>query len=135
MYQNIMIPVSFDDDRDVDSAIEVARQLSSPGARVTFFHVIEHLPTYVADQIPTDVWQNRHAQARKRVADFADTVDGAQGIVMDGPPGRTITGWASDHGADLIVIASHRPQISDIFLGSTAAWVVRHADCAVHVIR
>ncbi|MEO0359386.1 MAG: universal stress protein, partial [Pseudomonadota bacterium] len=49
--------------------------------------------------------------------------------------GRTITDWARDKGADLIVIASHRPTMSDIFLGSTAAWVVRHADCPVHVIR
>ena len=135
MYQNIMIPVAFDEDRDLARATQVAKALAAPGARITFFHVTESFPTYVADYLPPEAWQERRIAAKARVADLADTVAGAEGIVVDGTSGRTITGWASDNGADLIVIASHRPQMSDIFLGSTAAWVVRHADCCVHVIR
>ncbi len=135
MYENIMIPVSLDEDRDIQQATAVAKKLASPGARITFFHVTEGLPTYVADYIPPDVAENRRETMREKLADLAASVEGAHGIVVDGTSGRTITDWARDKGADLIVIASHRPQISDIFLGSTAAWVVRHADCAVHVIR
>jgi nucleotide-binding universal stress UspA family protein len=33
------------------------------------------------------------------------------------------------------VIASHRPGMADLLIGSTAAQVVRHAPCAVHVLR
>ena len=36
----------------------------------------------------------------------------------------------------LAVLTEERvPGFEDIFLGSTADWVVRHAKCAVHVIR
>ena len=55
--------------------------------------------------------------------------------VVVGHPGRTITDYADENGIDCIVIASHQPGLQDYFLGSTAARVVRHAHCAVHVLR
>jgi universal stress protein G len=42
---------------------------------------------------------------------------------------------ARDCGADLIVVASHQPGLSDYLLGSTAAKIVRHAKISVLVIR
>ncbi|WP_245271088.1 universal stress protein [Hoeflea phototrophica] len=50
-------------------------------------------------------------------------------------PGSTIVEYAAAHEIDCIIIASHRPGLQDCFLGSTASRVVRHAKCAVHVIR
>jgi nucleotide-binding universal stress UspA family protein len=135
MYSNIVIPVSFEEGRDISKASEVAKALAAPDARITFIHITESVPTYVADFIPPDAWEARKAEAQRRINDLAEAVDGATGIVVDGYSGRTITDWSKEHGADLIVIASHQPQMSDIFLGSTAAWVVRHAECPVHVIR
>ena len=41
----------------------------------------------------------------------------------------------AEASADAIVIASHRPDLSDYLLGSTAARVVRHAQCTVLVLR
>ena len=38
-------------------------------------------------------------------------------------------------GADLIVMASHRPELKDYLLGPNAARVVRHAECSVMVVR
>lgn len=135
MYSNILIPVSFDENRDVNGAINVAKALSSDGTRITFMHVIESMPTYVADFIPPEAWQERREAAKEKVLGLAETVNNAHGIVIDGTSGRTITSWATDNGVDLIVIPSHRPQVSDVILGSTAAWVVRHANCCVHVVR
>ena len=43
------------------------------------------------------------------------------------------TEWETD--TDCVVIASHRPGLQDYLLGSTAARVVRHAACSVHVLR
>ena len=37
--------------------------------------------------------------------------------------------------ADLIIIGSHRPTMSDFLLGPNAARVVRHAECSVLVVR
>ena len=49
--------------------------------------------------------------------------------------GRAITEHAKENAIDCIVVASHRPGLQDIFIGSTADWVVRHAPCSVHVVR
>ena len=37
--------------------------------------------------------------------------------------------------ADLIIIGSHRPTMSDFLLGPNASRVVRHAECSVLVVR
>jgi nucleotide-binding universal stress UspA family protein len=47
----------------------------------------------------------------------------------------TILKVAKERNVDLIIIASHRPGFQDYFLGSTAAKVVRHANCSVLVVR
>jgi len=66
---------------------------------------------------------------------LAAKMEGARGVVVDGHSGRTILDYAADAGSDLIVIASHRPGMGDLLMGSTATQVVRHAKCAVHVLR
>ena len=48
---------------------------------------------------------------------------------------RAIIDYALAHSFDCIVIGSHKPGLSDYLIGSTAARVVRHASCAVHVHR
>ena len=135
MYSNILIPVSLDEGRDVESAMEVAKKLSSKDAQLTFLHVVEAMPTYVADFIPPDALHDRREASKKMVMKLAEKVEKGHGIVIDGTSGRTITQWADEHDIDLIVIPSHTPVMSDVFLGSTAAWVVRHAKCCVHVVR
>ncbi|WP_299150764.1 universal stress protein [uncultured Tateyamaria sp.] len=135
MYKNILIPVAFEEERDVAGAMEVAARLSGPDAHTTFLHVMEQLPVYAAEYMPADMLAGTRSRAKERLSDLADKVPGGRMAVIDGPTGRSITEWASDNSADLIVIPSHRPVFSDILLGSTAAWVVRHAQCAVHVIR
>ena len=42
---------------------------------------------------------------------------------------------AEDWGADLVVVGSHRPVMSDYLLGSNAKTIVRHAQCSVLVVR
>ena len=42
---------------------------------------------------------------------------------------------ARDTGTELIVMASHRPEMKDYLIGSNAARVVRHATCSVLVVR
>jgi universal stress protein F len=42
---------------------------------------------------------------------------------------------ATEWRADLIVVGSHRPVMSDYLLGSNAKTIVRHAQCSVLVVR
>lgn len=136
MASNIAIPVSFEESPvEVARAIEVAQKLASQNARITFIHIVEEIPKYLADHMPPEASLAREFEVRRRIDGFAERVGDAEVLLIDGMSGKTITDWASDKGADLIVMASHRAQMPDDILGSTAAWVVRHADCPVHVIR
>ena len=55
--------------------------------------------------------------------------------IIEGHSARTILDFAEENAIDCIVMGSHKPGLADYFLGSTAARVVRHANCAVHVHR
>jgi len=42
---------------------------------------------------------------------------------------------AHEQRADLIVMASHRPELKDYLIGPNAAYVAQHAFCSVLVLR
>lgn len=135
MYNNILVPISFDEDRDAKGAIEVAQALGGADARITLLHVMEEIPAYAISYMPTDYIAASRKAVQAELDDMADRLPDAQGVVVAGHSGRTILEWAEKHRVDCIVIASHRPGMQDLFLGSTAHQVVRHATCAVHVLR
>ncbi|WP_299730422.1 universal stress protein [uncultured Tateyamaria sp.] len=135
MYSNILIPVAFDSEKDLSGAIDIAKRIAADGASITFLHVMEQVPVYVTDYIPDNVLAETREAARAKLNELVGDVDNSRAVVIDGPTGRSITNWSEQTEVDCIVIPSHQPVISDILLGSTAAWVVRHAHCAVHVIR
>ncbi len=58
-----------------------------------------------------------------------------QHIVGEGTVYEVILDMAEKVEADLIVMASHRPELQDYLLGPNAARVVRHAKCSVLVVR
>lgn len=135
MYHHVLVPVQLDDSRDVATASSVAKEIADPDGRITFLHVIEPVPAMVETHLPPNVSAETRDYAKSRLDEMAEAVPGAQVAVTDGSAGRSITEWARDNDVDCITIPSHRPVLSDILLGSTAAWVVRHAQCAVHVVR
>ncbi len=48
---------------------------------------------------------------------------------------KEILRTATERGADLIVMAAHRPRMTDFLIGSNAEKVVRHAKCSVLIVR
>ncbi|WP_306115417.1 MULTISPECIES: universal stress protein [unclassified Roseovarius] len=135
MYNNILVPISFDQDRDAQGAIDIARTLAAEGATITLIHVIEQIPGYAASHLPPNFVQEKHAVLHADLEAMASNIPNATAAVVSGHAGRTLLDWAEEHDVDCIVIASHRPGMQDLLLGSTAAKVVRHAGCAVHVLR
>lgn len=135
MYKHILVPVAGDHSPLTGQALSVARALLAEGGKITALTVLEAIPAYVAQHIPEGVDANNVAEARAALkAELGGVADAAVDVVH-GHAGRTILEYAKEHGADCIVIASHRPGLQDYLLGSTAARVVRHAPCAVHVVR
>jgi nucleotide-binding universal stress UspA family protein len=135
MYRNILVPISFETDRPAPQALAVAQALRIEGGRITLLHVMEQIPSFAAEYLPEDHRAKAMADIGAHLRRLAQDVPGAAAEVVEGHSGTTIVDWATRHGVDLIVIASHRPGMQDYLLGSTAARVVRHAPCAVHVVR
>jgi nucleotide-binding universal stress UspA family protein len=129
------VPVVFDETRDAARALRVARALAAEGATVTLLHVMEAIPAYAINYVPESFRTEARRAIQEELAVMAEDLPGGRGVVVDGHAGRTILDHARDMQADCIVIASHRPGIQDYLLGSTAAHVVRHAPCSVHVLR
>ena len=135
MYDHVLVPIAIDHGERAPQALEIAARLKSGGGRITALTVIEPVPGFIANELP-------EGQVEKTMNEFLDAlkgeISGADGVephVVHGHPGRTIVDYAVDNGVDCIVVASHKPGLSDYFLGSTAARVVRHSPCAVHVVR
>ncbi|MCB4458390.1 universal stress protein [Leisingera sp. McT4-56] len=135
MYKNILVPIAPDHGADSASALQAARLLADSDARITALTVADEIPGYVVQQLPEGLLENTRAEMLAELKADLGGVAGVKADVVTGHAGRTITDYAEAHGADCIVIASHRPGLQDYFLGSTAARVVRHAKCTVVVIR
>lgn len=135
MYRHILVPVSFDDDKNASMAVAVTERLADPDSRVTLLHVMEHVPKYVINYIPEGFQEEARNAIVQSLGQMGASLPNAKGVVIEGHAGKSILEWANGNGVECIVIASHRPGMQDYFLGSTASQVVRHAKCAVHVVR
>lgn len=136
MYKNILVPVEPSHVEKHQQALDMAQHLAEPGATITALTVIEPVPGYfaMAESLP-----DLQLQAGKAtLSDLKDFVGDRAAIttkVLHGHAATEIIGYAEREDVDCIVIASHKPGFADYFLGSTAARVVRHAPCCVHVMR
>ena len=141
MYERILCPVDLPHSEAlVALALSIARKAR---ARLTLLHVIEDLPPPFAALAPVD-WATFHEDlerdARERLhhALPAQGADGCQvdEVVLTGKPHREILKLASVSGASLIVMGIHgRNPVDRFFFGSTAASVLRQADCPVLTVR
>ena len=135
MHDHVLVPVSFDDDRNAAAAISVARRLIAPNGKLTLLHVMEAVPAYALNYIPEGFHEDTKTALRDTMSGMAEGFPSTEVAVIEGHSGRSILEWAEENRPDCIILASHRPGLSDYFLGSTASQVVRHAKCSVHVVR
>ncbi len=135
MYDHIVIPVEIAEAETYQHAAKIAAALSNEAAKITLLHVVEPIPTYVTTYIPPEIQTESRDAAKQGLSDMAKTLGIENTALVLGSAGRSIVDWAEENDADCIVIKSHKPEFSDYFLGSTAAWVVRHAKTNVHVLR
>lgn len=134
MYKKVLVPVSLDQDRNTEAALKVARGLLDDGGSITALYVDEPIPNFSTAYLPKGLEEERADAMESRLAEAVGDAD-VQQLVLLGGAGQKIVEYAREEGVDCIVIASHRPGLQDYFLGSTAARVVRHAECSVHVVR
>ena len=135
MYKNILIPVLLDDDHNPQLSLAAAEKLASQNAEITLINVLEALPAYLTAEIPAEILEKRRDDSKASLEQLAKYLPGAKTALISGHAGGAIVDYATAHNADCIVLNSHKTGMQDFFLGSTAARVVRHAGCTVHVIR
>ena len=134
MYDKILVPLALDHGLS-PKLLEISRRLLSPSGEILALHVVQ-----AAFGLARATQSETHAQeAFERARDLLkgkllDESD-VSGHVVEGHVYRSILDFAEKHGVSCIVMGSHQPGLSDFLLGSTAANVVRHASCAVHVHR
>ncbi len=137
MYGHVLVAVALDHFHDQENhrAFDVARALRADGGRITALHVLEEMPSYAAPYLPADFTKKHVAEERDAFEALLKNEDGVTPVLINGHAGLSIVSYAHEHEIDCIIIASHRPGLSDFFLGSTASRVVSHANCSVHVLR
>lgn len=141
MYKDILLPVDREHEASWRQALPVATAYCKAfGARL---HVLTVVPAFgvgdVSSFLPMGYEQQLLDKASQWLQGFArDHLPSGipvQHIVGHGKVHREILRVAAETGADLIVMASHRPELADHLLGSNAAHVVQHAKCSVLVVR
>ena len=59
----------------------------------------------------------------------------AEGVVIQGSPGKSIVNEAKEWGADLIVVGAHGLSgLESLVMGNVTRYVVDHAPCSVEVV-
>ncbi len=137
MYKKILVPVEPSHTERHELALKMAVALKEDDtAEIIALTVIEPVPGYfaMAESLP-----DLQLKAGKSTLDALKKFVGEEGKiqtkVLHGHAANEINEYAEREGVDCIVIASHKPEFADYFIGSTAARVVRHAPCSVHVLR
>ena len=141
MFKDILLPIDLGDVESSRKAVSTAIELSrTEGARL---HLLCVVPGYsmsiVSQYFPEGFEEKSLAEAAQQLDDFIDkhipTEIASPAIVASGTVYKEILRVAGEIGCDIIVMASHRPELKDYLLGPNAARVVRHANCSVLVVR
>jgi nucleotide-binding universal stress UspA family protein len=134
MYKKILVPMALDHGVSPQT-LQIATALGGGTAEIIALHVYEAPQGSVAAYLDEETVKGGYDKARKVLHAKLEGYTGVKGELIKGHTYRTIIDYAETKGIDCIVIGSHKPGLSDYLLGSTAARVVRHAPCAVHVHR
>ena len=140
MFKKILVAIDLEHDTLVDDLLGVAVDFANThGAQVHLLNVIGAAQAVVSQFLPENYEKMASKKIAKDLATLAAKVDLTEGVVTSsvrfGNVYQEILAHANKMDADLIIVASHKPNVGDYLLGTTAARVVRHAACSVFVIR
>lgn len=139
MFNTILVPLDMENSHPGSRALPAARELADKhGAKIILIHIIPHIPAIVAQNLPAGHEKKVIAEIRKEMQALVKAYDLAEDTqirVIHGAVYPEIIQCAADENVDVIIMASHRPGLSDYLLGSVAARVVRHSKSSVLVLR
>lgn len=136
MYKTILVPIDMSHIEEGKLTLDIAKKHSDENTRIILLHVIEEPPKWISAELPEGIFEKSRQSTKDEIQAIADAASVSADVeIRSGHPYKNILGKAEEVDADLIIIASHKPDLQDYLLGSTAAKVVRHAPCSVLVVR
>ena len=141
MFRTVLLPVDLNEESSWKKALPAA--MSQLGDNGGGLHVLTVLPSFgesiVSSYFPPDFVEQTEEAALTALETLCSQELPPETPVVcavrTGTIYHEIIRYADETGCDLIVMASHRPQLSDYLLGPNAAQVVRHARQSVLVVR
>ena len=143
MFKEILLPVDLNDDSSWRKALPVAVDLCQKFR--CKLHVMTVVPSFgmaiVGQYFPKNFEKNALKEADEKLHAFTKQHVPkdipCQHIVAHGTIYEEIvkTRKALGDAVDLIVMASHRPELEDYLIGPNAARVVRHSRVSILVVR
>ena len=138
MYKSIVIAVAlFNQGATSRALIKRANKLIDPDGMITLVHVLDEIPAYLSAAVAREQLLAHRKALREQLDSLAASAK-ARTVDIDIRGGRAsenILACAKECHADLIMVASHKPDMSNYFIGSTASRVVRHSPISVLVSR
>ena len=138
-FEKILVPVDLGHDSSWREALPTAiDQAQHAGAKLHIVTVIPEEPPQLA-WLPDDYSERMIAYAKPKLDKLVEAHVPAdvkvEQHVRQGSVYKEVVEFAQEQGIDLIIVASHRPELKDYLLGPNAARVVRHVECSVMVVR
>lgn len=134
MYHKILVPMALDHGISPET-LAIAEALRAEGGVIVGLHVYETPQGSVSFYLDAEVVKAGFDAAQVQLDEKTKDIPNVTAALVTGHSARGIIDYADANDVDLIVIGSHKPGRGRFLLGSTAARVVRHSNCAVHVRR
>ena len=140
MYKRILLAVDLADEAESPRGLSEALELVKlADADLRLVNVQPLLPATFMEYVPADFDAEQERRAKEALDAVAAKIalprERLSATVASGGVYHELLREASEWGADLIVVGSHRPVMSDYLLGSNAKTIVAHAECSVLVVR
>lgn len=140
MFHRIVLAVDLADPAATPKGLDEALELvANSGGQLRLVNVQPLLPATFMEYVPADFDEEQEKRAQTALDEVAGKVpiakDRISTAVLSGGVYHELLRDALEWRADLIVVGSHRPVMSDYLLGSNAKTIVRHAQCSVLVVR
>ncbi len=140
MYKRIILAVDLAETSPAPKGLPQALELAKAGGgELRLVNVQPVVPATFMEYVPADFDVEQTKRAREElnaiIADIDLPAERKSGSARAGGIYHELLQEAQDWNADLNVVGSHRPVMSDYLLGSNAKTIVRHAQCSVLVVR
>ncbi len=140
MYKRIILAVDLVETSAAPKGLAQALELAKTGGgALRLVNVQPVVPATFMEYVPADFDAEQTKRAQEALAALVASIDlpaeRKSAAARAGGIYHELLQEAADWNADLIVVGSHRPVMSDYLLGSNAKTIVRHAQCSVLVVR